>query len=179
MIVNVVCSSCKHNDKLQATYAFKIANLIANDETKIGRGANQIGTLQKPGDTRWGFHFNSICSLLHMYSATASILEDLAIKGSTYSQQGDATYAFKALTSFNFVFILHVMKEIIGIIDKLCQALQQKSQDILMCLISTTKSLIQKLRYCGWNALLEKVTSFCSSQTIQIPNMNDFYSNMI
>jgi hypothetical protein len=46
-----------------------------------------------------------------------------------------------------------MMKEIMGITDILCQALQKKSQDILNAmvlistvLISTTKSLIQNLR---------------------------------
>ena len=34
------------------------------------------------------------------------------------------------LTSFEFVFILHLEKETMEIIDKLCQALQIQSQDI-------------------------------------------------
>ena len=77
-----------------------------------------------------------------MFRQLASILEDLDIKRSIYSQQGDGTYALKSLMSFDFVFILHVMKEIMGISDKLCQtlALQQNSQDILnaMHLVSNT-----------------------------------------
>ena len=101
MIVNVVCSSCKRNDELQAAYANEVAHLVANDEIETGRGKNQIGTLQRLGDTRWSSHFNSICSLLRMYNATASVLEDLAVKGSTYPQRGDATYALKALMSLN------------------------------------------------------------------------------
>jgi len=50
-----------------------------------------------------------------------------------------------------------------GITDALCQALQQKSQDILnaMHLVTTTKILIQKLRDDGWETLLEEVTLFC------------------
>ncbi|XP_024632167.1 uncharacterized protein [Medicago truncatula] len=49
------------------------------------------------------------------------------------------------------------MKEIMGITDRLCQALQQKSQDILnvMQLVSYTKTLIQKLRDDGWDDLLK------------------------
>ena len=48
----------------------------------------------------------------------------------------------------SFVFILHLEKETIEIIDKLCQVLQSKSQDILnvMHLVSSTKALIQKFR---------------------------------
>ncbi|XLU80763.1 hypothetical protein S245_004183, partial [Arachis hypogaea] len=130
-IINVVCSSCKRNDELRSAYATEISHLVATNQIETGRGANQIGTLKRSGDTRWSSHFNSICSLLRMFGATTSVLEDLATNGSTYSQRGDATYALKSLLSFDFVFILHMMKEIMGITDKLCQALQQKSQDIL------------------------------------------------
>ncbi|XP_020967592.1 uncharacterized protein LOC110266888 [Arachis ipaensis] len=116
-----------------------------------------------------------------MFGATTSVLEDLATNGSTYSQCGDATYALKSLLSFDFVFILHMMKEIMGITDKLCQAFQRKSQDILnaMHLISSTKSLIQQLRDSSWGALLEKVSSFCNDHAIQIPDMGASFSDII
>ena len=57
------------------------------------------------------------------------------------------------------------MKEIMGITNVLYQALQQHSQDLLnaMHLVSTTKSLIQKLRDDGWEPLLANVISFVSN----------------
>ncbi|XP_057719939.1 uncharacterized protein LOC130934381 [Arachis stenosperma] len=167
-IINVVCSSCKRNDELRYAYATEISHLVATNQIETERGANQIGTLKRSGDTRWCSHFNSIYSLLRMFGATTSVLEDLATNGSTYSQRGDATYARKSLLSFDFVFILHMMKEIIGITNKLCQTLQQKSQDILnaMHLISSTKSLIQQLRDSSWGALLKKVSSFYNDHAI-------------
>nr|XP_029148837.1 uncharacterized protein LOC114925379 [Arachis hypogaea] len=180
-IINVVCSSCKRNDELRSAYATEISHLVATNQIETRRGANQIGTLKRSGDTRWSSHFNSICSLLRMFGATTSVLEDLATNGSTYSQRGDATYALKSLLSFDFVFILHMMKEIMGITDKLCQALQQKSQDILnaMHLVFSTKSLIQQLRDSSWGALLEKVSSFCNDHAIQIPDMGASFSDII
>ena len=48
-----------------------------------------------------------------------------------------------------------------------------------MCLVSTTKSLIQKSRYCGWNPFLEKVISFRTKQAFQIPIMNGVYFDII
>ncbi|XP_057719352.1 uncharacterized protein LOC130933752 [Arachis stenosperma] len=180
-IINVVCSFCKHNDKLRYAYATEIFYLVATNQIETGRGANQIGTLKRSGDTRWSSHFNSICSLLRMFGATTSVLEDLATNGSTYSQRGDATYALKSLLSFDFVFICHMMKEIMRITDKLCQALQQKSQDILnaMHLVSSTKSLIQQLRDSSWGTLLEKVSSFYNYHAIQIPDMGASFSDII
>ena len=80
------------------------------------------------------------------------ILKDVIEGGSNYSVRGDVTVAYKKMTSFDFIFLLHLMKEIMGITDILCQCLQQKSQDIInaMHLVLSSKSLIQKLADDGW-----------------------------
>jgi len=45
-------------------------------------------------------------------------------------------------------------------------------------LVSNTKSLIQELRDSGWDALLEKGTSFFNKEAIQIPDMSaSFFSH--
>jgi hypothetical protein len=49
------------------------------------------------------------------------VLENIINEGSTYSQRGDANAAHKMITSFQFIFILHLMKEIMGITDGFCQ----------------------------------------------------------
>jgi len=48
------------------------------------------------------------------------------------------------------------------ITNVLCQALQQKSQDIVNAirLVCSTKGLIQNLRENGWDKLLKNVTFF-------------------
>nr|KJB66041.1 hypothetical protein B456_010G125300 [Gossypium raimondii] len=97
-----------------------------------------------------------------MYNATRTVLESLKNTTSYYSQRGDAHNAYNRLRSFEFIFIFHMMKEVLGITDNLCQVLQRHSQDILyvMILVFTTKDLIQKLRDDGWNELLKNVISF-------------------
>ncbi|KAG6718441.1 hypothetical protein I3842_04G149900 [Carya illinoinensis] len=173
-IINVVGTSCKCHDELQAAQATHIAHMIAIDELESGKGANQIGTIKRAGDSRWGSHFYSICSLLRMFEATCSVLETMLKEGSTYFQRGDANAAYKMIMSFKFIFILHLMKEIIGVIDVLCQVLQHKSQDILnaMNMVSTTKRLIQKLRNEGWKNLLENVVSFSNKFDINIAELS-------
>ncbi|XP_020108830.1 uncharacterized protein LOC109724423 [Ananas comosus] len=81
------------------------------------------------------------------------------------------------MTSFEFVFILHLMKEITEVSCILCQHLQCKSQDILnaMHLVASTKSLIQKLRDEGWDSLFEKVKLFCAKHDIEVPIMSAPY----
>ena len=83
--------------------------------------------------------------------------------------------------SFDFVFILHVMKELMGITNLLCKKLQQKSQDIVNAMdnVATTKKLIRNLRDHGWSSLIGNVTSFCKKQDIAVPDLNAFYADYI
>ncbi|XP_020411638.1 uncharacterized protein LOC18793132 [Prunus persica] len=89
----------------------------------------------------------------------------------------DADAAYEAMTSYEFIFILHLMKELMEITNDLCQALQCQSQDIInaMNLVSSTKALIQELRDDGWDSLLTKVNSFCEAWNIDILDMNARY----
>ncbi|KAG4110841.1 hypothetical protein ERO13_D13G071650v2 [Gossypium hirsutum] len=144
-------------------HSFDIQNIR---ELTSGKGRNQIGTLQRP-----------VTSLLKMYNATSTILENLKNITSNYSQRGDAHNAYNKLRSFEFIFILHMMKEVLGVTDNLCQALQRRSQDILnaLSLVFTTKYLIQKLKDDGWNELLKNVISFCETWELDFPDMNAQY----
>ncbi|KAF5444869.1 hypothetical protein F2P56_033965 [Juglans regia] len=177
-IINIVVGSSKRHDELQSAQAAEIESLIASNEIETGKGANQIGTLQRAGDTRWGSHFQSICSLMRMFSATCSVINTISNEGSNYSQRGDAEAAYMVLTSFEFILILYMMKKIMGITNALCQSLQQNFQDIVnaMSLVSTTKMLIQNLRDDGWESLLTDVILFCEKHQIDIPDMNGQYT---
>ncbi|XP_062155171.1 uncharacterized protein LOC133863225 [Alnus glutinosa] len=69
------------------------------------------------------------------------------------------------------------MKEIMGITDVLCQALQQKSHDILnvIHLVPVAKKLIQKLRDDNWDKLLDDVVSFSKKFEIDIIDLSACY----
>ncbi|KAM6586353.1 hypothetical protein CsatA_008958 [Cannabis sativa] len=177
-IVNIVGASCKRNDQLKAAQAANIAHLLEIDELESGKGLNQIGSLQRAGDTRWSSHLKSISSLIKMFSATCEVLLNIIEDGTTFAQRGDADAAYESLTSFEFVFILHLMKKILEISNILCQALQLQSQDILnaMHLVSSTKTLIQKLREDGWDELVDEVKSFCEPVNIPVPDFNAHYT---
>ena len=79
-----------------------------------------------------------------MFEATCLVLRSIIFYGASYAQWGDANAAYDGIISFEFVFILHLMNDIMEITHDLCQALQRKSQDIInaMHLVSTTKILI-------------------------------------
>ncbi|XP_071918714.1 uncharacterized protein [Coffea arabica] len=127
-IINIVTASSKRNDELKEAQAIEVATKIANGEFETGRGLNQIGTLKRAGDTRWGSHLDSISSLLKMFNATCVVLSNIASDRGSYSQRGDANFALNQLLSFEFVFTLHLMKDIMKITHLLCIALQQAQQ---------------------------------------------------
>ncbi|KAL7602827.1 uncharacterized protein LOC111910672 [Lactuca sativa] len=176
-IVNAIGASCKRQDELQATQAAGIAELLEFGEINTGKGANQIGTLKRVGDTRWTSHFTSTSSLLQMYNPTCTVLENIKKVGSNYKTKGDASIALKRMTSFEFVFILHMMKQILGITNTLCQALQQKSQDNIsaITMVSHTKKLIETFRDNEWATFLDDVIEFCKKHDIDIPEFKDPY----
>ncbi|XP_016177929.1 uncharacterized protein LOC107620253 [Arachis ipaensis] len=112
LIVNVMTVSPKRHDQLRVAQANNVANLIANDQIVTGSGLNQIGTLQRAGDTRWGSHLNSVRNLLCMFDATCEVLEKSTKEGN-FSTRSDASAAYDAITSFEFVFVLHLMRNIL------------------------------------------------------------------
>ncbi|GKC84320.1 zinc finger MYM-type protein 1-like protein [Tanacetum coccineum] len=153
--INVVCASSKRHDELQKAKASETTQLLELGEIKKGKGKNQVGTLRRANDTRWGSHFFSVCSMLKMFNATRVVLEGLMDDVySYYAQKGDVDSAYTYLKSFEFVFILHLMKEIMRKTDILCQALQKKSQDIFNAieLVSTTKESLSEFRNNGWDS---------------------------
>ncbi|XP_019460090.1 PREDICTED: zinc finger MYM-type protein 1-like [Lupinus angustifolius] len=147
-IINIMCSSSKYHNELQVVKSDELEHLLEIDELITGKGENQIGTLKRVGDTCWSSHFSSICSLINMYNATCMVLLKIIDNGSSSLKRVDANVAYNTMTSFEFILILYMTKEIMRITDCLCQALQLKSQDIVnaMQLVHTTEELIQKLR---------------------------------
>ena len=153
--------------------------MLEIEEIVPGKGANQIGTVKRATDTRWGSHFSSNCSLIRMYEATCFVLKKIAKEATNYSTSGNADSAYNYLKSFDFIFILHLMKEIMGITDVLCQALQLQAQDVVnvMFLVRNTKTLIEQLREDCWDKLIANVRSFCVRHDIEISDLDDLHSS--
>ncbi|XP_023764862.1 uncharacterized protein LOC111913375 [Lactuca sativa] len=89
--------------------------------------------------------------LLELGEIESGIIDDVS---TTYSQRGDADAAYYFLKSFEFVFILHLMKE--------------KSQDILnaMELVSATKESLNDFRNNGWDSLFAQNPKLSGVSTI-------------
>nr|XP_012574299.1 uncharacterized protein LOC105852643 [Cicer arietinum] len=117
-----------------------------------------------------------ILSMKNLYNPTCAALQNVRRNGTSYSTCGNANVAYKVIKSFEFILILHMMKEIMKITDNLCQALQHKSQDILnaMQLINNTKALIQKLRDGGSDDLLKnELNHILCAQTMELLSLSN------
>ncbi|XP_076883587.1 uncharacterized protein LOC143532415 [Bidens hawaiensis] len=160
--INVVCASNKCHDELQKAKTKEIKKLLEMGEIKSRSRLNQVGTLRSANDTRWGSHFNSVCSLIDMFGATRAVLQRIIedLSHTTFSQCGDADTACDYLKSFDFVFTSHD-EESIGKNETLSQALQKKSQDILNAteLVSSTKANLNEFRNNGWEYFLAIIPS--------------------
>jgi len=107
------------------------------------------------------------------FLGTCVVLKKIANKAkkNKIAQHADGNSFYNFLKSSDFIFILHLMKEIMGITNVLCQALQKGSHDVVnfMRLVRSTKALIQDLeKMVGISCLL-----VCEKHEIEILDLND------
>ncbi|XP_022893953.1 zinc finger MYM-type protein 1-like [Olea europaea var. sylvestris] len=114
-----------------------------------GRGLNQEMSLQRSSDTRWSSHYNSLVSLLAMFSSVVDVLA-IIIEDESCScdQRSDATNLLELIQRFDFAFNLQLMRSVLGISNELSKALQRKDQDIVnaMQLVRLCKRRLQIMR---------------------------------
>ncbi|XP_026415528.1 zinc finger MYM-type protein 1-like isoform X1 [Papaver somniferum] len=177
-IVNLVTGSSQRIADFHSAQEDDINERLAAGELETGKGANQIGTLPRATDTRWSSHFNSVCSLIDKFDPTCTIIENISMNDPNVTcGVSQAQSIFEEIRDFKFVFVLHLIYEIMGTTEILCQGLQKKTQDIVnaMALVSNTKRLLTKLREDGWRHFIETVCLFCATHNIDMPNMEDRY----
>ncbi|XP_075494837.1 uncharacterized protein LOC142532415 [Primulina tabacum] len=156
----------------------EINDLIESGEIDTGTGANQDCSLILSGATRWSSHFNSVRRFIGLFGSVSILLQDLVDKGLNSNIRGEAKGLYLDIKSFDFVFVLFLMHEVLGISEKLCQTLQKNDIDILnaMNLVSTTRINLQQIRDDRWEEFLWSVIKFCESNDIEVPDFDDCYT---
>ena len=147
-VINIVGASAKRCDRLHQLQATKIIEALDSGEISSGRGLHQETMLKRTSDTRWSSHYDSLISLLIMFSATIDLLEIIADERPSSEQKFEANNLLGMIQSFDFVFTLHLMKAILGITNELSKALQRRDQDIVndMTLEKICKHRLQMMR---------------------------------
>ncbi|XP_057990588.1 uncharacterized protein LOC131172969 [Hevea brasiliensis] len=87
--------------------------------------------LKRPRDTRWSSHYGTLINLMHLFPFIIDVLKYIGENGSDDPQMAEAIDLPDIMNRFEFVFVLHLMKKILGIIYELSQVLQRKDQGIL------------------------------------------------
>ncbi|GAA0166479.1 hypothetical protein LIER_21625 [Lithospermum erythrorhizon] len=118
-IIDSYTSLPKRNDELHNFQTEETTQMTQICELETGSGLNHIGNLQRAGDTRWGSHLKSVTSLIIMFNATHRVLDHIIEEGNIPTQRGQAFLALESLNSFEFVLILHFVKQIMEITDAL------------------------------------------------------------
>ena len=110
-----------------------------------------------------------------MWSSVLEVLEGIKEEGTLSDQRSMAMNLMDKMETFEFVFTMHLLRNIMGITSELSLALQRKDQDIVnaMSLVRVVKTRLQDLREMRWDEFLEEVKTFCETNAIVVPNMED------
>jgi len=131
LIVNTIDASCMRKDALLAKHDDVLLEKLESGEIITGKGLNLECSLARPGDTRWGSHLKTLLRILVMWEAVIDILEIVKKDSVKPGNNGGAFGLIGKMERFDFVFIMHLMIELLSITDSLSRALQRKDQDIV------------------------------------------------
>jgi hypothetical protein len=147
---------------------------LESGEIIIEKGLNQECSLARPRDTRWGSHLKTLLRILVMWKAVIDILEIVKKYSIKPTSNGGAFGLIGKIESFDFVFIIHLMIELLSTMDSLSRALQRKDQDIVeaMHLIIDVKEQLQDMMDNEWDPLFKRVKIFCDKNEIGVPDMD-------
>ncbi|XP_074296543.1 uncharacterized protein LOC141626797 [Silene latifolia] len=178
IVLNNIGYSCKRLEMVRDIQSDKVLEALASGEIESGKGLNQELGLSRPGETRWGSHFKSIVRVMFLYGTLIRVFEIISKGAKSVDDHAKAEIGIDHLESFEFVFMLHLMKVVYGYTNSLCEALQRKDQDIVnaMTILDLTKEHLTKFRNDGWDQFLQTVSNFCAKHNIEVPNMDDFYA---
>ena len=176
MLVNVVGVSAKRHEILHEKRALTVIEAFGKGELLSGQRLNLEITLKRPVDTRWSSHYGTLMSIISMFPSVVDVLEIIEVEGNS-EQKFHAKTLLKLMQSFDFVFCLFLMKNILGYANELSRALQMKNQDILNAikLVEVYRHNLQKLRDSGCDSLFGQVSTFCTKHDIDVLDMGDLF----
>ncbi|XP_039119211.1 zinc finger MYM-type protein 1-like [Dioscorea cayenensis subsp. rotundata] len=175
MIVNATGASCKMRYQLWQHHHNRLVEQLEKVEIVSGKEKNQESSLARPGDTRWGSHYTTILELISMWTSISEVLQNVHDDDASTNNRGIVASLIDKMENYQFVFVMYLMRRLLGMTNELSLALQQKDQNNVqaMRLIEVVKARLQHFRETGWEEFLGEVTSFCKENSINVPNIED------
>ena len=177
-LLTLIGNSCKKTQMLRVAQAQRIVEELELGDIESGKGQNQEMGVSRPGDTRWGSHYKTVMRVLSLYPSIRKVITRVGKDSTQGAECAQAQTMSTIFKSFEFVFMAHLMRTVLGYTADLSHALQKRDQDIVNAvdLIFLTKIQLQQMRENGgWDEFLKDVHSFCMKYGIKIPKMEDFY----
>ncbi|XP_023751075.1 uncharacterized protein LOC111899452 [Lactuca sativa] len=173
LAVNVVCALCKIKDLLWEQAREMVQKGLCSGELETERGLNQETTFVRAGDTRWGSHFNTLTSLMKLFADVLVVLEFVKVDRGSLANRQQASEILAYFKSYEFVFYLYMMYDILRLTGTLSKQLQKKDLDILEAtsMVKGTMDALQSLRDTRFASILPKISSFC--QTLNIATLEN------
>jgi hypothetical protein len=113
-----VGGSSKRRDMIRDINLKEVSKALGCGLLETGTGLNQEQCLQRPGDTRWSSHYKSLRSLVNLFQTIIKVLEFVENEDKDGKARGVLVY----FQSFEFVFYLHLMLNILTITNVLSNA---------------------------------------------------------
>ncbi|XP_009599066.1 uncharacterized protein [Nicotiana tomentosiformis] len=162
-------------DEFRESQKERIEEALDMGELKTGRGLNQEHGLSRACDTRWGSHYKSYKKFILMFVSILDVFEALVVDARLMDDRAKAMGYLKTCQTFEVVFMLHLMVDVLAITNELNKCLQKKEQDISNAMLRR----LQSLREDDWDSLIEKVSTFSIKYGILIPNFDEPYINSL
>ncbi|KAH7677424.1 Ribonuclease H-like protein [Dioscorea alata] len=99
--------------------------------------------------------------LISMWTSILEVLQNVHDDGASNNNRGIVTSLIDKIENYKFVFVMYLVRHLLGMTNELSLALQQKDQNI-----------VQSMRLMK-GEFLGEVTSFCKGNSIDVPNMED------
>nr|XP_016514044.1 PREDICTED: uncharacterized protein LOC107830883 [Nicotiana tabacum] len=120
-------------DEFRESQKERIQEALDMGELTTGRGLNQEFGLSRACDTRWGSHFKSFNNFILMFGSILDVLESLVLDAHSTDKRAKAMRYLRACQTFEVVFMLYLMSDILAITNELNKCLQKREQDIANC----------------------------------------------
>uniref|UniRef100_A0A7N0UFZ5 DUF4371 domain-containing protein n=1 Tax=Kalanchoe fedtschenkoi TaxID=63787 RepID=A0A7N0UFZ5_KALFE len=152
--VLVVKNHDERQDMLRDEHAKINRKAIEEGELVTRRGLNQEINLKKVANTRWQLHYGVLLNLMVLFPSIINVLDAICESGATSEHQVEAKDLLEKLQTFNFLFRVMLIKNVLGVTNELSQALQKKDQDIFnaMDLLRISKKNLQIMRNNDWDS---------------------------
>ncbi|KAH0755038.1 hypothetical protein KY290_025308 [Solanum tuberosum] len=111
----------------------RIQEALDMGELTTCTGLHQELGLIRAGDTRWGSHYKSFSNFILMFGSIVDILDALVVDAYSTNERAKATEYLEACQIFKIAFMLHLMRDALGITDELNKSLQKERTRYCKC----------------------------------------------